>query len=140
MSRKKNVVVKSTHKGKRWVLDISGNDREARKAIVKAILQLPAKGIEILNGADPFGVEPEPRQSKHRIIHGKNCPKVSHSGRQGLLHGADDDQPYDIDGVAYCGRCHHALPVAEPPQDPLRQQQDGQPKTQADMLRGLGAL
>ncbi len=62
--RKKNVVVKSTHKGKRWVLEISGNDREARKAIVKAILQLPAKGIEILNGADPFGAEPEPRQKK----------------------------------------------------------------------------
>lgn len=24
-------------------------------------------------------------------------------------HAPDDDTPYDVDGVSYCGRCHHAL-------------------------------
>lgn len=51
------------------------------------------------------------------------CQKVIHDGRQGYLHGPDDDSPYDVDGVRYCGRCHvalngagrceHGTPVAE---------------------------
>lgn len=40
--------------------------------------------------------------------HGVNCPKVPHAGI-GHLHGEQDDGPYDVDGVAYCGRCHAAL-------------------------------
>lgn len=42
-----------------------------------------------------------------------SCRKVTHNARQGgYLHAADDDGPYDVDGVAYCGRCHglHPLP------------------------------
>lgn len=33
------------------------------------------------------------------------CPKVQHTGT-GYLHADDDDRPYDVDGVEYCGRCH----------------------------------
>lgn len=34
------------------------------------------------------------------------CDKVIHNGG-GYLHDAEDDGPYDVDGVTYCGRCHH---------------------------------
>jgi len=39
------------------------------------------------------------------VIHGETCPKVSHTGLA-YLHAAEDDGPYDVDGVSYCGRCH----------------------------------
>jgi hypothetical protein len=38
-------------------------------------------------------------------LHGRDCPKVPHLS-EGYLHAADDDTPYDVDGVVYCGRCH----------------------------------
>lgn len=42
------------------------------------------------------------------------CTKVVHDPeRTGYLHTADDDGPYSVDGVLYCGRCHHVLPHAE---------------------------
>ncbi len=41
--------------------------------------------------------------------HGKTCPKIPHVG-EGYLHGEDDDTPYSVDGLEYCGRCHRALP------------------------------
>ena len=44
------------------------------------------------------------------VVHGKTCPKRSHEGLTGTLHGEDDDTPYDVDGCSYCGRCHVALP------------------------------
>lgn len=34
------------------------------------------------------------------------CPKAIHIGT-GYQHSGDDDSPYDIDGILYCGRCHH---------------------------------
>jgi len=37
--------------------------------------------------------------------HGIDCPKVPHFG-EGYLHAKDDDSPYSVDGVIYCGRCH----------------------------------
>lgn len=37
--------------------------------------------------------------------HGIDCPKVQHIG-EGYLHEYDNDSPYDVDGVLYCGRCH----------------------------------
>ena len=37
--------------------------------------------------------------------HGRDCPKVAHVG-DGYLHAANDDRPYDVDGIMYCGRCH----------------------------------
>jgi hypothetical protein len=51
-----------------------------------------------------------------------SCKKVIHEpGKTGYLHEADDDRPYDVDGVEYCGRCHglysfghgSELPVSE---------------------------
>lgn len=41
--------------------------------------------------------------------HGVDCQKVPHIGT-GHLHMANDDTPYDVDGVWYCGRCHVFLP------------------------------
>lgn len=39
--------------------------------------------------------------------HGVDCPKAEHERYGGgYLHGPDDDSPYDVDGVLYCGRCH----------------------------------
>ena len=43
------------------------------------------------------------------VRHGIDCPKASHT-RDGYLHGEDDDTPYDVDGLSYCGRCHRSLP------------------------------
>lgn len=48
-----------------------------------------------------------------KVKHGKDCPKKEHI-REGYLHDADDDRPYDVDGVLYCGRCHYAMDC-EPP-------------------------
>lgn len=42
--------------------------------------------------------------------HGMNCAKAPHSDHPGgYLHSEDDDTPYDVDGISYCGRCHVAL-------------------------------
>lgn len=46
-----------------------------------------------------------------KVRHGVNCPKAPHT-RDGYLHSVDDDRPYDIDGLRYCGRCHLWLPTA----------------------------
>ena len=42
-------------------------------------------------------------------IHGSTCRKVSHDQGVGYLHGEDDDTPYNVDGLNYCGRCHRWL-------------------------------
>ena len=36
------------------------------------------------------------------------CKKEPHYG-DGYLHDSMDDGPYDVDGLDYCGRCHHGL-------------------------------
>lgn len=41
------------------------------------------------------------------------CQKVYHWDGEGFLHAGDDDSPYNVDGVRYCGRCHHCLPHDE---------------------------
>ena len=43
------------------------------------------------------------------IKHGTDCLKHQHEST-GHLHAEDDDSPYDVDGVEYCGRCHEVLP------------------------------
>jgi cytochrome c553 len=43
--------------------------------------------------------------------HGKDCPKVKHYGNV-YLHAANDDSPYDVDGIIYCGRCHGWMGIA----------------------------
>ena len=52
-------------------------------------------------------VEGEPTQ------HGVNCPKRAHD-RGGYLHDEEDDGPYTVDGLTYCGRCHLWLPDPAP--------------------------
>jgi hypothetical protein len=42
------------------------------------------------------------------IVHGATCEKKPHV-RSGYLHGEDDDSPYMVDGLKYCGRCHTSL-------------------------------
>lgn len=42
------------------------------------------------------------------VHHGIDCKKVKHIG-DGYLHLSDDDGPYDVDGMVYCGRCHECL-------------------------------
>lgn len=46
--------------------------------------------------------------------HGVNCPKRRHYDDCAYLHSSDDDSPYDVDGVMYCGRCHRALEGSVP--------------------------
>lgn len=42
--------------------------------------------------------------------HGVNCMKVPHVLKEhGYLHDENDDSPYDVDGVEYCGRCRREL-------------------------------
>ena len=44
------------------------------------------------------------------IVHGVNCEKAKHDARRGgYLHNSDDDGPYNVDGLSYCGRCHRVL-------------------------------
>ncbi len=45
------------------------------------------------------------------MIHGVNCEKAPHWPGYGYLHVEDDDEPYDVDGMTYCGRCHAWLAV-----------------------------
>ena len=38
------------------------------------------------------------------------CQKVEHGLiENGYLHGRDDDGPYTVDGINYCGRCHQYM-------------------------------
>jgi len=47
------------------------------------------------------------------VEHGRTCPKVAHSDPEGgYLHDDNDDSPYGVDGVDYCGRCHRVLRAA----------------------------
>ncbi len=67
--------------------------------------------VRMLTVAPPCE-SPEVGASPEVMIHGFDCKKVWHTGN-GHLHREDDDSPYDVDGVLYCGRCHHFLPASE---------------------------
>lgn len=54
------------------------------------------------------------------LRHGTDCGKVEHLGA-GYLHDVDDDTPYDVDGLAYCGRCHAWLGAVLPADRDKRQ-------------------
>lgn len=43
------------------------------------------------------------------LVHGVDCRESYHGNREGLRHAAGDFRPYDVDGVAYCGKCHCAM-------------------------------
>ena len=53
------------------------------------------------------------------VTHGKTCRKAKHIGA-GYLHGEDHDGPYDVDGMLYCGRCHHYLEMRPAAQETER--------------------
>jgi len=60
--------------------------------------------------SDGFGRGPLPWMGRGEDVkHGETCRKVAHVDG-GYEHGADDDRPYDVDGVTYCGRCHEYIP------------------------------
>ena len=55
---------------------------------------------------DVWGIDPRDCECpKHKIVHGKTCPKQPHVG-SGYLHSQDDDTRYYVDDTPYCGRCH----------------------------------
>ena len=63
---------------------------------------LDRKQIRAATSDSPNGVPPTKQKLVH---HGRDCPKIVHLGA-GYLHGPNDDEPYNVDGVTYCGRCH----------------------------------
>lgn len=52
-------------------------------------------------------------QDRLNMRHGIDCIKVEHENRSCYMHEPDDDTPYDVDGVSYCGRCHRVMPHTE---------------------------
>lgn len=48
--------------------------------------------------------------ARKAVVHGVSCHKWPHRSTGGYEHDANDDGPYDVDRVSYCGRCHHCLP------------------------------
>ena len=66
--------------------------------------------LRLLNMDTEAKAEFVPTQSlvTRKIYHGVKCPKVNHTAT-GYLHAEDDDTPYKVDGVFYCGRCHMFL-------------------------------
>ena len=61
---------------------------------------------DALSGSGEHKRSNKMREPTHR----GDCQKIVHSG-SGYLHADDDDSPYDVDGVTYCGRCHRAIDV-----------------------------
>jgi len=53
------------------------------------------------------------------LVHGVSCNKAHHRGELEYNHGRDDNQPFEVAGVTYCGRCHaHLPPETHPRQEP----------------------
>lgn len=82
---------------------------KALQALMNAIPIGLATGMErvrlreaMIGAADAIGHT----CSGERVVHGKTCAKYVHALGGGYLHADDDDSPYDVDGVTYCGRCH----------------------------------
>jgi hypothetical protein len=67
-------------------------------------------GIVIVTKKTLAALLSSPQGGAHGII----CHKATHVG-DGYLHNSDDDTPYCVDGVYYCGRCHYAI---KPPESP----------------------
>lgn len=55
---------------------------------------------------DPYCPGQPPERRKTALQHGVMCPKAPHTKGDGYLHHGDDDGPYWVDNVTYCGRCH----------------------------------
>jgi len=46
---------------------------------------------------------------KLAITHGVDCEKKLHDIGDGFLHAENQDEPFDDEGLSYCGRCHTFL-------------------------------
>lgn len=60
---------------------------------------------------DELSVKSEQLEKENESIHlqhVRDCKKEEHLG-EGYLHSPDDDSHYDVDGLAYCGKCHSWL-------------------------------
>jgi len=53
----------------------------------------------------------EHQQIQQEMEHGVNCPKIEHSGDLEAMytHEANEDGPFELQGVRLCGRCHAML-------------------------------
>lgn len=77
-----------------------------------------ARGRGSATAREPQGSTAMDKPDNSIIEHGKTCEKVPHEHdpriphqrlgpNEGWLHAADDDSPYFVDGLRYCGRCHY---------------------------------
>lgn len=81
---------------------------EVRLVDTEAIAQLGA-ALALLEALTQPAPELKP------LRHGVSCVKryhVSSAAGYGYMHADDDDGPYDVDGVKYCGRCHEFIAPA----------------------------
>lgn len=64
----------------------------------------------VIRKCDSCGQERSILPARHWVkpVHGSTCEKVKHTGGD-YSHGHNDNGPYDVDGVKYCGRCHNPL-------------------------------
>jgi len=52
----------------------------------------------------------EREQAIKEVTHGINCKRAEHvKANGGYMHDEYDESPYIVDGLAYCGRCHHYI-------------------------------
>lgn len=81
-----------------------------RDDILKAIQTAGEREIKATEKSTPaIGKLP-----KWEVRHGETCKKNLHrSNSFAYLHSPDDDGPYDVDGVTYCGRCHESIGISE---------------------------
>lgn len=102
-------------------------DEAAREAVerIEKLLMMNSCGClhAIRSACAEPGKEQEPRDiGKERcvpLVHGVNCLKVQHTRPH--MHEPDDDSPYPVDDVWYCGRCHFAITPPAVPALTLRQ-------------------
>jgi hypothetical protein len=95
--------------GETW--DLSENDQAACNAGGDAIAALLAKSEHdgrCESEMTSHGYTPC-RCAERGSCANRTCPKAAHSNQGGYLHGEDDDSPYNVDGVSYCGRCHMVI-------------------------------
>ena len=57
-------------------------------------------------GRPHAGPAERPSQKPEDIPYLMTCQKVRHNEHSAYMHPPDDDGPYSVDGVKYCGRCH----------------------------------
>lgn len=88
-----------------WPIKIKA-DKDGANEISKLLNDL-AIALKPFRTAKPIPTGPPPKDG---VRHGIDCHKVLHismSPHQAWQHESNDDGPFDVDGVRYCGRCHY---------------------------------